>query len=82
MAFDGDSGDGSEPAWADDIDQVLMRCSFAMTEVIFFHRDRSAALFGDLIQAFPTGWFQGGHVALARHDGIVQPTLAPHAIGG
>ena len=37
-AFDAEFADASNPAWADDIDQVIFRGSVVMEEVVFFHR--------------------------------------------
>ena len=47
--------------------------SFALTEVVFFHRGSPTALFADLIQNFPRDWFKGWRGFLARHGGIVAP---------
>ena len=63
----------AEPDWATDIDQVVMHGSFALTEVVFFHRSSRTALFADLIQNFPRDWFKGWRGFLARHGGIVAP---------
>ena len=65
LAFDADLGDAPDPLWAADVDQVLMRGSFAMTEVVFFHRASGAAIFADLIQNFPRDWFKGWRALLA-----------------
>ncbi|HWA90399.1 MAG TPA: DUF4336 domain-containing protein [Rhizomicrobium sp.] len=73
LAFDAELGDASEPAWAAEIDQVLMAGSFAMQEVVFFHRASRTAIFADLIENFPQGWFRGWKGVLARLDGIVAP---------
>jgi len=73
LAFDGDLGDAPDPAWAADIDQTLMRGSWTMTEVVFFHRASGTAIFADLIQNFPRGWFKGWRAAMARWGGIVAP---------
>lgn len=73
IAFDAELGDGPEPAWAPDIDQVLMAGSFAMTEIVFFHRASRTALFADLIENFRPGWFKGWRGVVARLDGIVMP---------
>jgi hypothetical protein len=73
LVFDADLGDTPDPLWAGDIDQVLVRGSFAMTEVVFFHRASSAAIFADLIQNFPRDYYKGWHGLLARLGGIVQP---------
>jgi hypothetical protein len=37
---------------------------------VFFHRKSSVAIFADLIQNFPHGWFEGWRGVLARLDGI------------
>jgi hypothetical protein len=71
IAFDAELGDTPEPGWASELDQVLVRGSLAMTEVVFFHRVSPTALFADLIQNFPPGWFKGWRGAVARLDGIV-----------
>jgi hypothetical protein len=73
LGFDGDLGDAPDSAWAADIDQVLLRGSWAMTEVVFFHHASGAAIFADLIQNFPRNWFKGWRAALARYAGIVAP---------
>ena len=73
LAFDGELGDAPDPAWADDVDQTLMRGSWAMTEVVFFHRLSGTAIFADLIQNFPRRWFTGWRGVVARLGGIVAP---------
>jgi hypothetical protein len=73
IPFDGELGNAPEPAWAGDIDQVLMAGSFAMTEIVFFHRASRTALFADLIENFRPGWFTGWRGIVARLDGIVAP---------
>ncbi len=73
LAFDADLADAPDPAWAADIDQVVMRGSPFLTEVVFFHRASRTAIFTDLIQNFPPGWFPGWRGLLARIDGIVAP---------
>jgi hypothetical protein len=72
LAFDADLGDSPEPEWAADIDQVPVRGSF-ITEVEFFHRASRTAIFADLIQNFPPGWFNGWRGIIARLDGICAP---------
>jgi hypothetical protein len=73
LSFDGELSDAPEPEWAADIGQVVLRGSFALTEVVFFHRGSQTALFADLIQNFPPDWFKGWRGFLARHGGIVAP---------
>lgn len=73
LVFDAVLGGSPEPDWAGDIDQTAMEGSFVMTEIVFFHRLSRTALFADLIENFPRGWFRGWRGWLARLDGIVQP---------
>ena len=73
VAFDADLADRPETDWAAEIDQVSMHGSFAMTEVVFFHRVSRTAMFADLIENLPRDWFKGWRGILARLDGIVAP---------
>jgi hypothetical protein len=73
LRFDRELGDTADPAWAAEIDQVLLRGSFVMTEAVFFHRASRTAIFADLIENFPHDWFKGWRGLLARLDGIVAP---------
>ena len=72
LAFDSELGDAPDPAWAADIDQVLMRGSFVMTEVVFFHRASGTAIFADLIENLPRDWFKGWRGLVACLDGITE----------
>jgi hypothetical protein len=63
--------DRPDPAWAADIDQVIFRGSFAMQEVVFFHRPSSTAIFGDLIQRFPESSLSGWQRTLMRLGGLL-----------
>lgn len=73
LSFDVDLSDVPVSEWATDIEQMLLRGSFALTEVVFFHRGSRTTLFADLIQNFSPGWFKGWRGLLARLDGIVAP---------
>lgn len=73
LAFDAELGDVPDPGWAADIDQVIVRGSIMLTEVVFFHRSSQTVLFADLIQNFPRDWFKGWRGFLARRGGIVAP---------
>lgn len=64
-------GDEADPAWAADIDQAVFRGSFAMEEVVFFHRASSTAIVGDLVQRFPEEEISGWSGFLMRLDGLV-----------
>jgi hypothetical protein len=61
--------------WHPDIDQAWFRGSFAMGEIVFFHRPSGTAIVADLIQTFSDcflrehwGWWR----FLARLDGLTQ----------
>ena len=72
LHFDAELVDEPNPAWAEDIDQVIFRGSFALAEVVFYHRASGTAIFGDLIQRFPESFFSSGWKAeLMRLGGIV-----------
>jgi hypothetical protein len=73
LAFDDDLGDAPDPRWTKDIDQVVMRGSLAMTEIVFFHHASRTALFADLIQNLPADFYPGWRGALARFGGITAP---------
>jgi len=69
--FDAELGDEADPAWADDIDQVVFRGSFAMEEVAFFHRTSRTAIVCDLVQRHPPEKMRGLKGMLMRLDGLV-----------
>ena len=73
LSFNAELGDAPESAWAGDIDQVVLHGSFALTEIVFFHRHSRTALFAYLIQNFPRDWFKGWRGGVARLGGIVAP---------
>lgn len=68
LAFDADLGDAPPAAWAEEIDQVVVRGNAITAEVVFFHRPSRTVLFTDLIQHFPRGWFTGWRALVARLD--------------
>lgn len=71
IRFDGDFSDGPIEAWAEQIDFSIMWGNRITTEVIFFHRESRTAIFTDLIQQFPPGWFKGWRSLIARLDLMV-----------
>jgi hypothetical protein len=73
LSFDAELGETPDPGWANDIDQVIVRGSIMLTEVVFFHHRSRTVLFTDLIQNFPRDWFKGWRGILARWGGIVAP---------
>src|SRR5262249_17893261 len=73
LTFDAERGTAPEPVWAADVDQVVVRGSFTLTEVVLFHRSSRTALFADLIQNFRRDWFKGWRGVVAQFGGIVAP---------
>lgn len=73
IAFDGDLGDAPAPNWAGQIDQVMMAGNAITTEVVFFHARSGTALFADLLQQLPAGWFSGWRALVAKWDLMVGP---------
>ncbi|NNC64668.1 MAG: DUF4336 domain-containing protein [Gammaproteobacteria bacterium] len=71
VRFDAELDDAPNPAWAADIDQAVFRGSFAMEEVVFFHRASRTAIICDLIQRFPESEISGWKGMLMRLDGLV-----------
>lgn len=76
LRLDGTLGDAPAPGWAGQIDQVPVPGNAITTEVVFFHRASRTAIFTDLIQQFPPGWFAGWRGLVARLDGMVGPEPA------
>jgi hypothetical protein len=72
LTFDGELGEGPEPRWAADIDQVPVHGSF-LTEVEFFHHASRTAIFTDLLQNLPQDWMPGWRGVVARLDGVCSP---------
>ncbi len=50
--FDRDLGDQPDPAWAQDIDQIIVRGPRAMSEVEFFHKASRTLILTDFIENF------------------------------
>jgi Domain of unknown function (DUF4336) len=50
ISFAGELGDAPEPDWAPWIDQLVVRGSFFMEEVLFLHRPSRTCIVGDLVQ--------------------------------
>lgn len=74
LEFDADLLDTPDPAWAEEIDQVIIRGSRVLEEAVFLHRASRTLILGDLIENFPPdslGFFMR---LLARWGRV----LAPH----
>jgi hypothetical protein len=76
LVFQADLTDTPDPAWAADLDQVLFKGNVITTETVFFHRGSGTAMFTDLIQHFPPGWFTGWRALVARLDHMTGPEPA------
>lgn len=66
-------GDMPDPAWAGEIGQVVLRGNRIATEVVFHHVASRTAIFTDMVQSFPAGWFRGWRAVVARMDAMVGP---------
>ena len=73
IGFDGDLGNDPAPAWAGQIDQVLVQGNVITTEAVFFHTSSGAVLFTDLLQQLPPDWFFGWRALVAKWDLMVGP---------
>jgi hypothetical protein len=71
LHFDTSLGDQSHSTWAADIDQTIFHGSFAMEEVVFFHRPSRTAIFGDLVQRHDRAEMKGLKGMLMCLDGLV-----------
>lgn len=69
--FDAELGDAPDPAWSNEIDQVVFRGSFAMEEVVFFHRPSGTAIVCDLVQRHDPERMRGLKGLAMRLDGLV-----------
>lgn len=77
IRFDADFTDEPVAAWTGEIDHVIMWGNRITAEVVFFHHASRTAIFTDLIQQFPRGWFRGWRAIIARLDLMVtkEPTV-------
>jgi Domain of unknown function (DUF4336) len=73
IGFDGELSDAPDSLWTGQIDQAIVRGNLITTEAVFFHRASRTVLVTDLIQQFPSGWFQGWRELVARLDGMIAP---------
>ena len=71
--FYAELSDRPDGAWLNDIDQTVFRGSFALVEVVFFHRASRTAILGDLIQRFPESAASGFRGLVMRLGHIVGP---------
>lgn len=71
LAFDAELGDRPDPAWGGEIESLVFRGSFAIDEVLFFHRPSRTALVCDLVQRFEPDRVHGLSGAIMRLWGLV-----------
>lgn len=71
IRFDANLSDAPIAAWTGEIDHSIMWGNRITTEIVFFHRESRTAIFTDLIQQFPPGWFRGWRALVARLDLMV-----------
>jgi hypothetical protein len=70
LTFARELSDEPDPAWVTDIDQVIFHGSFAMEEVVFFHRSSRSLIVTDLVQRFDPATLHGWRGLLMRLDGL------------
>jgi len=68
--------DTPDPAWAGEIDQVVVPGNRITTEVVFFDRASGTVIFTDLIQHLPDDWYSGWRRWVARWDRMTGPEPA------
>lgn len=73
LRFHADLGDTPDPAWVAEIDQVVFRGSFAMEELVFFHRPSRSVIVTDLVQKFDPQTLKRWQRILLRLDGLLGP---------
>jgi hypothetical protein len=73
VAFDANLGDEPEPAWRDDLDQLVFRGSRYMEEIVFFHRGTRTVILADLIENFEPGKVGKVSGLLMRLAGSLDP---------
>jgi hypothetical protein len=71
LSFETELSDTPDPAWAEEIDQVVFRGSQFLEEVVFFHRRSRTALVTDLIQRFDPEQLHGLVGVVMRLWGLV-----------
>lgn len=73
VSFDAELGDEPDPAWRDDLDQLVFRGSRSLHEVVFFHRKTRTVILADLIENFEPAKVGGVYGWLVRLAGAADP---------
>jgi hypothetical protein len=71
--FDKDLMDKPDDFWTDDIDQLIFRGSFAMEEVVFFHKDSRVLILADLIENYEKNLLNKKYRTMSKIGGILAP---------
>lgn len=73
VTFDADLDGEPDPAWREDLDQLVFRGSRLLEEVVFFHRKTRTVILADLIENFEPGKLGRVHGWLVRLAGAADP---------
>ncbi len=74
VAFEADLGDDEpDPAWREDLDQLVFHGGRFMEEVVFFHRETRTLILADLIENFEPDKVGGAYRWLVRLAGAADP---------
>lgn len=73
LRFNGELGDTPPAEWAGEVDQVIVHGSFALEEVLFFHRVSRTLIVTDLIQKFEPERLSRAQRLVMRLDGMLGP---------
>ncbi len=73
LSFDGELGNEPEDAWASVLDQRVIRGSFFMEEVVFFHRSSRTLILGDFAENHDPANLSRWHRAVARANDMLAP---------
>ncbi|MEE3328192.1 MAG: DUF4336 domain-containing protein [Myxococcota bacterium] len=71
LHFDFELGEAAPSAWTEEIDQTVFKGSFAMDEVLFFHRPSKTAIRCDLVQRHDASDLKPMHRWLMWADGLL-----------
>ena len=73
LLFSGTLGDTPNPGWADDLDQLAIKGSPLIEEVLFLHRASRTLILDDLIQVHPRVKGKPLRNALFKLEGVAAP---------
>jgi hypothetical protein len=73
LPLSGTLGDRSNPAWADDLDQLAFKGSPLIEEVLFLHRASRTLILDDLIQLHPSVKGRPLRNAFFKLEGVAAP---------